>query len=126
MFCKNCGNALNETDAVCSACGVKVGEGNAYCANCGNIATPDADTCLSCGASLKPPYLNGKDKIIVILLALFLGGIGVHNFYMGETKKGIVKIVASFCCLLGSLLALIDIIMILCGKYNYDPEKLFF
>lgn len=33
--------------------------------------------------------------VIYILLALFLGGIGMHDFYVGKTAKGITKLL--FC-----------------------------
>ena len=45
----------------------------------------------------------------------------LHTFF--KTKKGIVKIVASLCCGLGGILALIDFIKILMDKYTVDPEK---
>ena len=44
---------------------------------------------------------------------------------MGETKKGVVKIIATFCCGIGGILALIDLIKIATDKYEVDPEKLF-
>ena len=60
------------------------------------------------------------------VIAFFLGGIGIHNFMLGETKKGVVKIILSLCCGLGGILALIDFIMILCDKYVVDPNKILF
>ena len=57
------------------------------------------------------------------LICFFLGGLGIHNFMMGETKKGIVKIVLSLCLGIGGILALIDFIKILMDKYVIDPEK---
>ncbi len=126
MFCKNCGEQLNDNQAICVKCGVKVGEGNAYCANCGKTIDPSAEVCLECGVAVKKKGdLAGNDKIVIILVCLFLGGIGIHNFMMGETKKGVVKIVASFLCGIGGILALIDLIKIAMGKYVVDPEKLF-
>lgn len=35
------------------------------------------------------------NKVAYIVLALFLGGIGINDFYAGKAKLGIVKIV--FC-----------------------------
>ena len=128
MFCKNCGTALNENQAICLNCGVKVGEGNTFCPNCGNATTPDAEFCMNCGVALSKAKgdLGGKDKLTMALICFFLGGLGVHNFMMGETKKGIVKLVASFCLVgLGGILALIDFIKILTDNYVVDPEKLF-
>lgn len=126
MFCKNCGEQLNDNQAICVKCGVKVGDGNAFCANCGKEIDPNAAVCMNCGVAVKKAGagdLAGHDKIVMILVCLFLGGIGIHNFMMGETKKGIVKIVTSFLCGIGGILALIDLIKIAMGKYVVDPEK---
>lgn len=34
-----------------------------------------------------------KSMVVAILLAFFLGTLGVHNFYLGFTQKGIVQLV---------------------------------
>ena len=126
MYCKNCGEQMNDNQAICIKCGVKTGDGNAYCANCGNPLTPNAAFCMTCGVAVKKANgdLNGQDKLVMILICLFLGGIGIHNFIMGETKKGVFKIVMSFICGLGSIFALVDLIKICMGTYTVDPEKL--
>ncbi len=129
MFCKNCGEAMNDNQAICLKCGVKTGEGNGYCANCGGSIDPNASVCLKCGVAVKKVSatgdLAGKDKVTMALICFFLGGLGIHNFMMGETKKGVVKIVLSLCCGIGGILALIDFIKILTDKYVVDPEKAF-
>ena len=129
MFCRNCGEAMNDNQAICLKCGVKTGTGNSFCANCGNAVAPNADVCLNCGVAIKNAtngeYLNGKDKLTIALICFFLGGLGIHNFMLGETKKGVVKIVLSFCFYIGSILALIDFIKILTDKYVVDPNKAF-
>ena len=126
MYCKNCGVAMNDNQAICLKCGVAAGNGNSYCAFCGNPVNPDAVACLNCGMALKKAAgnLGGQDKVTMALICFFLGGLGVHNFMMGEKKKGITKIVASFCFGLGGILALIDLIKILTDKYEVDFEKL--
>lgn len=126
MFCKNCGEQMNDNQAICVKCGVKTGDGNRFCASCGKEIDPAATVCMNCGVAVKKAAgnLGGQDKIVMALICFFLGGFGIHNFMMGETKKGIVKIVASFCLAgLGGLLALIDFIKILMDKYEVDPEK---
>ena len=128
MFCRNCGVEMTDNQAICIKCGVKAGEGTTFCSNCGQTTDPSAQFCLNCGVELKKPAaanLNGQDKVVMALVCFFLGGLGIHNFMMGETKKGIVKIVASLCCGIGGILALIDFIRILMDKYVVDPEKLF-
>ncbi len=129
MFCKNCGEAMNDNQAICLKCGVKTGEGNAYCTNCGESIDPNAAVCLKCGVAVKKAGIKGdlagKDKMTMALSGFFLGGLGIHNFMMGETKKGVVKIVLSLCCGIGGILALIDFIKILMDKYVVDPNKAF-
>ena len=74
---------------------------------------------------LKVSYLSrAVNDDLYILLACFLGGLGIHNFMMGETKKGIFKIVMSFLCGIGAILALIDLIKIAMGTYEVNPDKL--
>lgn len=128
MYCKNCGEAMNENQAICIKCGVKTGEGSTFCANCGNTVSADADVCMSCGVAIKKTGskgdLAGQDKVVMILVCLFLGGLGIHNFMMGESKKGVFKIIMSFVCGIGGILALIDLIKIAMGTYVVNPEKL--
>lgn len=123
MYCRNCGEAMNDNQAICLKCGVEKDSGNSYCPNCGKGVAPNAAVCVSCGVSLESEkkknekYLNGQDKLTMALICFFLGGVGVHNFMMGETKRGIMKIVFLFLCGISSILALIDFIKILSGKY---------
>ena len=128
MYCRNCGVEMNDNQAICIKCGVKTGDGNTYCANCGKEVAPNAEVCLNCGVAIKGAasvaYLNGQDKLVMILVCLFLGGLGIHNFMMGESKKGIFRIIMSFVCGIGGILALIDLVKICMGTYVVDPTKL--
>ena len=139
MFCKSCGQELKEGQAVCLNCGVKVGNGVKYCAHCGKPVNPEAEICLSCGMKLKKQGLDnvtdsvlsdgwvptGKSSLIAILLCLFLGGLGIHNFYLGETKKGVIKIIFLFILGISTIFALIDLIKMVIGKYEVNPNKAF-
>ena len=128
MYCRNCGVQMNDNQAICLSCGVKVGEGSRFCPNCGREVAENAEVCINCGVSLKKAvngnYLNGQDKVTMALICFFLGGIGIHNFMMGETKKGIFKIVMCFCVGISYIFALIDFVKILSDKYVVDPDKL--
>lgn len=44
---------------------------------------------------------QGKSRVAYVLLGLFLGGLGIHDFYAGYSGKGFLKIVVS---VLGTLL----------------------
>jgi TM2 domain-containing membrane protein YozV len=56
-----------------------------------------------------------KSRTTYILLALFFGVIGIHNFYSGHKKHGIIKIVLFFLCvglLVNSIWAIIEMITV--------------
>ncbi len=118
---------MNDNQAICLKCGCKAGDGTAFCANCGNAVAAGAEVCLSCGVAIKNAAAGfGKyDKLTIALVCFFLGGLGIHNFMLGETKKGVVKIVLTLCLGLGGILALIDFIRILMDKYEVNPDKAF-
>ena len=46
-----------------------------------------------------------KSKILAIVLALLLGGLGVHNFYMGHNTLGLAKLALNAFGIAMSLLA---------------------
>lgn len=126
MYCKNCGEQMNDNQAICLKCGVKTGQGNSFCANCGQPVAPEAEVCLNCGVAVKKAGNFGKyDKVTIAVICFFLGGLGIHNFMLGETKKGIIKIVFSLCFGIGAILALIDFIRILMDSYEVNPDKFF-
>ncbi len=130
MYCKSCGEQLNENQEICLKCGVKVGNGDSFCPHCGQPTVQGAEVCLNCGCNIKNTannnnnYLNGQDKITMALLCFFLGSIGIHNFMMGESKKGIFKIVMCLCFGISYIFAIIDLVKILTDKYVVDPQKL--
>ena len=109
MFCKYCGHELNDDQDVCLHCGKKVEKG-----------APQADDTFT----KKDPKLAGQNKWIMAILCFFLGCIGVHNFVMGENKKGIFKIIMTLCCGIGFIFMLIDFVRILTDEYVADPTNL--
>ncbi len=126
MYCKNCGSEMNENAVACMSCGFGKGTGEKFCSTCGKEVNPGAVICTNCGAAIKAPAAaNGeqKSKLVAVLLAFFLGGFGIHDFYLGYTKNGIIKIVLSVCTGVGgSIWALIDFIRLLTGSLNTDAN----
>ena len=56
---------------------------------------------------------QGPDRVTASVLAILLGGLGIHHFYMGETALGILDIL--FCWTgIPSLVAFIDGVVWLC------------
>jgi TM2 domain-containing membrane protein YozV len=69
---------------------------------------------------------SGKNKLVAALLAFFLGGLGIHHFYLGSPTTGLVQIAITFLtCGIGGLIPLVEFIMLLVmsdadfnAKYN--------
>lgn len=59
-----------------------------------------------------------KERIVAILLAFFLGGFGVHQFYLGHVGKGILYLVF-FWTWIPAIIGLIEGVM-LCTQTDYD------
>lgn len=131
MYCKNCGNEINENAFACMNCGFEKGAGEKFCANCGAEANEGAVICTKCGSALKTATVkstsagNGeqKSKLVAVLLAFFLGSIGIHDFYLGYTKNGVLKIVLTVCTGIGGgIWALVDFIRLLTGSLSVDVD----
>jgi TM2 domain-containing membrane protein YozV len=58
------------------------------------------------------PLAEGKSQLIALLLALLVGVVGVHRFYLGYTKEGIIQLLTGGGC---GVWTLIDIIRIATG-----------
>lgn len=70
---------------------------------------------------------NAKSKIAAGLLGIFLGSLGVHNFYLGFTGKAIAQLLISLlsCGTLAfasGIWGLIEGILILTGSMNVDAD----
>lgn len=137
MFCRNCGNPMNDNERVCSRCGAlrsDVQGAPRTCRVCGNPLQSGAVFCNKCGTGTaenigyapnygaqNAPTAGGKSKVVAGLLGIFLGHLGVHNFYLGYTKKAVLQLVlylggyvaALICYLLGLLLSVIGIGIVL-------------
>ncbi len=103
-FCHNCGNVIRKSDKVCSFCGAK------------QYVASDGQKPSNTRVYAYPP----KERIIYVLLALFLGTFGVHNFYAGYSntavKQLLVTILTGWIFGIGVLItyiwAIVDIIQV--------------
>ena len=75
------------------------------------------------------PFAAGAPKqwIVAVILAFFLGTLGVHNFYLGYTTKGIIQLVLTITVIgifVSGPWALIDFIMLIMrsGSYATDAQ----
>ena len=75
------------------------------------------------------PVVAGPPKqwLVALLLGLFFGGFGVHNFYLGYTNRAIIQLILTIIVIGAPVTAvwvLIELIMILMrsGSYGYDAQ----
>ena len=112
--------------------------GTAYDAQQGNgVPGPDANQQAAYAAGQQAygqpaygqPFAAGAPKqwMVAVILAFFLGTLGVHNFYLGYTTKGIIQLVLTITVIgifVSGPWALIDFIMLLMrsGSYATDAQ----
>ena len=65
MFCKNCGNQIDDNDALfCMSCGVKISDTSIYkyCGHCGNMLEDDAVFCMKCGEKVREEQVQPAEE----------------------------------------------------------------
>jgi RNA polymerase subunit RPABC4/transcription elongation factor Spt4 len=68
MFCKNCGNEVNQTAEFCTNCGSRPLSEKSFCQGCGTSVNENQEVCIQCGVNLKTQANNinastdGNDK----------------------------------------------------------------
>jgi len=66
-----------------------------FCRGCGKEIHEKAEICPSCGVRQLSSQ-SDKNKTTAGILALFLGGLGIHKFYMGKSGMGILYLLFSW------------------------------
>jgi TM2 domain-containing membrane protein YozV len=64
-----------------------------FCESCGGIIKVRAELCPKCG--VRQRRVTTRSKTVAGLLGIFLGGIGVHKFYLGQGGLGVLYLL--FC-----------------------------
>ena len=124
--CRTCGASVSQYETVCRQCGAPPQAGTSFCWHCATATAPAAVVCVNCGVALAPiagvPAFPGqKSKLTAGLLGIFLGGFGVHRFYLGFTGIGVAQIAVTIVtCGIGGIWGLIEGILILTGSMNQD------
>lgn len=124
-FCTNCGNKLNLNDTVCSNCGKEIKD-RVVREEVKAEKVEDKEF-TDVKSEKQNVYLQAKNKIVAGLLGIFLGGFGVHNFYLGYTGKAIAQLLITVlsCCMLSfvsSIWGFIEGILILSGNIDTDAN----
>ena len=127
MYCPFCGSEVQNGASFCTNCGAKLAaeqsstaQQNAFQAGQNNQEgqfTWQNDT-------PKQTEYSDKSKLAAGLLGIFLGGLGIHNFYLGYTGKAVAQLILGICCLgtVSGIWGLIEGIMILIGSIDCDAQ----
>ncbi len=124
-FCTNCGNKLNLNDTVCSNCGKEIKD-RVVREEVKAEKVEDKEF-TDVKSEKQNVNLQAKNKVVAGLLGIFLGGFGVHNFYLGYTGKAIAQLLITVlsCCMLSfvsSIWGFIEGILILSGNIDTDAN----
>lgn len=105
MFCLKCGAEYDGALPACPSCGA---------------AQPKTE---QAGSPAKAPAKQ-KSRMAAGLLAIFLGYLGIHNFYLGYKKKAVLQIAVSVvtCFLGGMIWGIADAANILSGGLAADAD----
>jgi TM2 domain-containing membrane protein YozV/ribosomal protein L40E len=114
--------------------------GQKFCSSCGAPHNANQAICLKCGVAIKGGAGGGtsngnKTKATAGVLALLLGGLGIHHFYHGSWGRGllfILMLLFGIGFIVNPILALIEAIIIFSMseekynlKYNETPPAPF-
>lgn len=93
MYCRNCAKEVHPQAVACPSCGVPPRLEKKFCQNCGAETQNLQAMCTKCGVSLA--IAGGKDKVAAGVLGILLGWLGIHKFYLGYNKEGLIMILVS-------------------------------
>ena len=128
MFCKSCGKEIPEGQELCDECAAKETAETVV-----ETETVENNTSSNAAQSevVNNTDPNAKSKMVAGLLGIFLGWLGIHNFYLGYNTKGLIQLLVS---LIGGVLScgvatfaisvwgIIEGIMIFTGSINTDAN----
>ena len=117
MFCKQCGKPIDDGQELCEDCKKAENTNNQGSAQTVNLNVNSGNT-----NNVNP---QAKSKLAAGLLGIFLGSLGVHNFYLGYTGKAVAQLLISVlsCFTLSfasAIWGLIEGILILTGSISVD------
>ena len=89
--------AADSPSRQCGCCGAEIPGQEGICPYCGaglpdNVAQPTVPTAPVAAVQQPVDQAPVKHKNTYLLLGIFLGGLGIHNFYAGYTKKGVIQL----------------------------------
>ena len=85
MFCPKCGTSNDDSARFCAKCGAALAAAEAPAAGAG----AGTGTMRTSSAGSGGKVVTGKNPTVAMVLSIFLGWLGVGQFYNGDWKKGL-------------------------------------
>jgi TM2 domain-containing membrane protein YozV len=129
MKCPNCGRETQDQTKFCGFCGSEMNKPTSKKAKPIEPEVMDEKDVKRKQSQSFNPQSEPRSKLVAGLLAIFVGGLGIHNFYLGYTNRGVIQLLLSTVgslFLIGPIIAglwgFIEGIQILIGEINVDAN----
>lgn len=123
MYCRHCGSLNDAACRFCTSCFRHPQLSQAYCPHCGGKTHADDAVCpsVTCGKEISPVDPDARVRWVAILLAIFLGWMGCHNFYLYRPWRGFLQAGLTVATLgIGALWGWVEMLRLLTGNINTD------
>lgn len=101
--CPECSHRISDQSAACPNCGLPIAKPAPFKAVPSPLSTTNHTTIV---------HINRKSKGVAALLAFFLGGFGIHKFYLGQTLWGIIYLLF-FWTFIPAIISLFEVFILL-------------
>ena len=116
LYCRNCGAQMMNTQAICTSCQTKKGDGNSFCPHCAaSVTNPQQVACLSCGMSLKKSFDIGA----------YLNEFGKNfaSIFSGDILGNLLEYGANLLSFLTFILTLVPCVTLTVSVFGYSESE---
>lgn len=129
MKCPDCGRETQDQTKYCGFCGAEMNKPSSKKEKPIEPEVMDEKDVKRDQSQSSNPQTEPKSKLVAGLLGVFLGGLGIHNFYLGYTNRGVTQLLLTTVgslLIIGPLIAsvwgFIEGIQIFTGTINTDAN----